>query len=237
MSSFLQVAQLVDSAFPTGAFSHSFGLETMLQEQRIMSIPAYISWLEQYISGGVAPLEGTGVCWSWMYADMYLQQEKKAEAKQNLLKLSRRLTASKLAMESRAGVSKIGKRYLHTVKAVYPHSGLDHYEQWIKDGEGDANAAIVHGWICCYLKVPLETAVLSYLFQSLNSMIQNTIRMWSLGQTDAQRVLAITFPLLEREAAAIAAHALLPEKMFNANVMQEIASMRHETLYSRLFMS
>lgn len=237
MNGFLRIVQLVDSAFPTGAFSHSFGLETCLQERRITSIREYISWLEQYIAGGIAPLEGAGVYWSWIYTDRYRQRTSSGEAKDRLLELSRRMAVSRLAAESRNGAGKIGKRYLYNVKAIYPGSGLELYESWIAEEKSEASAAVVHGWICRYLEIPVETAVLSFLFQSVNTMIQNTIRMWDLGQTDGQKVLARTFPLLEKEAAALISHPREPDEMFNANVAQEIAAMRHETLYSRLFMS
>ncbi|WP_338552166.1 urease accessory UreF family protein [Paenibacillus sp. KS-LC4] len=240
MISFLQVAQLVDSAFPTGAFSHSFGLETYVQEERIRTIPDFLKWMDSYICGTVAPIEGTGVYWSAIWVPAYLQQPEQQEReaiKAKLLDLSRRMTGTRLARESREGASKIGKRYLHTVQAVYPESLLGDYAAWIKQERGDANAAIVHGWICGYLQLTPHMAVLSFLYQTVNSMLQNVIRMWSLGQTDGQKIMTALFPLLEREAAAIAAKPLLPEQMYTANVMQEIAAMRHESLYSRLFMS
>ncbi|ANY68378.1 hypothetical protein BBD42_19300 [Paenibacillus sp. BIHB 4019] len=244
MMSFLQVAQLVDSAFPTGAFSHSFGLETYVQEERIRTIPDFLTWMEGYIQGTVSPIEGTGVYWSAIWVPAYLQQSRQQSEKQEqdkikskLLDLSRRMTGTRLARESREGASKIGKRYLHTVQAVYPETLLGDYASWIKHERGDANAAIVHGWICAFLQLTPHMAVLSFLYQTVNSMLQNLIRMWSLGQTDGQKIMTALFPLLEREAAAITAEPLLPSQMYTANVMQEIAAMRHESLYSRLFMS
>ncbi|SFE40550.1 urease accessory protein [Paenibacillus algorifonticola] len=240
MLSFLQVAQLVDSAFPTGAFSHSFGLETYVQEERIRTIPDFLAWMDSYIRGTVTPIEGTGVYWSAIWVPAYLQQSEQREQeaiKAKLLDLSRRMTGTRLARESREGASKIGKRYLHTVQAVYPEAQLGDYAAWIKHERGDANAAIVHGWICAYLQLTPHMAVLSFLYQTVNSMLQNLIRMWSLGQTDGQKIMTALFPLLEREAAAITGEPLLPSEMYTANVMQEIAAMRHESLYSRLFMS
>ena len=53
--------QLVDSAFPTGAFSHSFGLETSFQENKISEPIELYNWLKTYVSGSLAPTEGVAV--------------------------------------------------------------------------------------------------------------------------------------------------------------------------------
>ncbi len=44
-----RVLQLCDSAFPSGAFSHSFGLETAVAEGRIGDAAAFTGWLSAYI--------------------------------------------------------------------------------------------------------------------------------------------------------------------------------------------
>ncbi len=60
MPSIIQLVQLMDSAFPTGAFAHSFGLETAFQERRIETADDLAAWLKSYLRNQAA-LEGTAV--------------------------------------------------------------------------------------------------------------------------------------------------------------------------------
>ena len=50
--------QLCDSAFPSGAFSQSFGLETAIAEDRVRDEPTLDAWLQTYLSGTFAAFDG-----------------------------------------------------------------------------------------------------------------------------------------------------------------------------------
>jgi urease accessory protein len=57
----LEVASLLrlaDSAFPSGAFSHSFGLETAIVAERVRDEASLFAWLETYLCDGWATMEG-----------------------------------------------------------------------------------------------------------------------------------------------------------------------------------
>ena len=45
----LSLFQLCDSNFPTGAFSHSYGLESYIQENTVHNQETFFQWLQVYI--------------------------------------------------------------------------------------------------------------------------------------------------------------------------------------------
>ncbi|WP_051331065.1 urease accessory protein UreF [Aneurinibacillus terranovensis] len=234
----LSLLQLIDSSFPTGAFSHSFGLETALQEGDVVNGDGLAKWIEAYITGSVAPVDGAGVYWAYQYADGLINEGGEAgEAEQKLTALDQLLTLGRLAREAREAGIKIGRRYLHTVEKLYPASGLSSYSNWIRSGVCYGNPSIVHGWICAYLHETPQSTVLSYLYSSANMIVQNAMRAMAVGQTEGQKVLRSLLPMLERQADLLLEHPPSPDLLSVRTIRQEIAAMRHETLYSRLFMS
>ena len=48
--SHLRLFQFCDSQFPTGAFSHSFGLETYIQRQTVHDATSFREWLELFLN-------------------------------------------------------------------------------------------------------------------------------------------------------------------------------------------
>lgn len=238
----LALIQLIDSAFPTGAFSHSFGLETALQEGRVTNAPELEEWLYSYLTGSLAPMEGVGVYWAHRYAEELAGCHAErgltgADAETNLKMLDRRLTLAKLARESREGGIKIGKRYLRVAGELYPEAALERYGDWIRRGECYGNACVVHGWICAHLRYLPRDAVASHLYAGVNSLVQNALRAMAIGQTEGQKVLKSLISAVEREAERLVQDPPPPDSMSGHALAQEIGAMRHETLYSRLFMS
>lgn len=228
----LPLIQLIDSSFPTGAFSHSFGLETALQEGRIRNTQDLYGWLCSYVTGSLAPMEGVTVYWVHTYIKEGIEKHS-----EDLKGLDHRVTLSRLARESREGGIKVGKRYLRIVLDLYPESEIIRYLDWIKKNECYGCVSLVHGWVCAYLKQSAQHAVASHLYASINSLIQNALRAMAMGQTQGQKVLTRILPLLEQEAMLIVKNPISPEDLASHTLSQEISAMRHECLYSRLFMS
>ena len=53
--------RLADSAFPSGAFSQSFGLETAIIDGRVCDEATLAAWLESYLIDGWATLDGAAM--------------------------------------------------------------------------------------------------------------------------------------------------------------------------------
>jgi urease accessory protein len=81
----------------------------------------------------------------------------------------------------------------------------------------------------------LEWALIAYLQAMAANLVSASLRLGIVGQTDGQRILAALEPVIA--AAATAAASRGPEAFGSATFAVELASMAHETQYSRLFRS
>lgn len=225
--SWLAHAQLLDSAFPIGAFAHSFGLETLVQEGQIKTPADLKNYCETLLFGAWAPCEALAVKAVYDWAPQGNFEE--------LWEFDRALHLSRAARESREGQRKIGKRMLEMSRALHPNLPWAPLLEAVSSGHAVGSYPIVYGWTCFYLEVPLERAATGLLYVNLSGAVGGATRAMRLGQSDAQKIIAALTPQIEiawREVAERDAWE------FETGVAQnDIAAMRHETLYSRLFMS
>jgi urease accessory protein len=83
--------------------------------------------------------------------------------------------------------------------------------------------------------IALDDALLGYLHALASNLVSAGLRLGVIGQTDGQRILAALEPAVT--TAATAAITRDPQDFGSATFAVDIASMVHETQYSRLFRS
>lgn len=83
--------------------------------------------------------------------------------------------------------------------------------------------------------IALEDALIGYLQAFAGNLIAVGMRLGLIGQTDGQRILAALEPVVTRAAQAATTRA--PGDFGSATFAADLASMAHETQYSRLFRS
>lgn len=54
----LRLFQFCDSQFPTGAFSHSFGLETYIQRETVNDAESFTRWLKLFLNEQLTYADG-----------------------------------------------------------------------------------------------------------------------------------------------------------------------------------
>jgi len=152
-----------------------------------------------------------------------------------LLALDQRYGAMKGSFELRQASSRIGSQRLQMLQRLKPHSLLANLEQEQAAGRFQAHAAIIAGVQNALNDTPLDAALLGYYYQTLAAAVCAALKLIRMGQLAAQKMLAERLA----EAAAVIARSLVIDEMeigwFQPTL--DIASMRHETAYSRIFIS
>ncbi|OLN23026.1 urease accessory protein UreF [Domibacillus antri] len=223
----LSFMQLCDSNFPSGAFSHSFGLETYIFEGTIQDAPTFENAMRIYMKTQVAYTDGLACRLAYEYIEQS-QQEKITE-------LDHTLYALALAKETREGARRIGERMAKLCVDLYKSPLIDSYHQQIRRKEVNGHPSIVFALAAHHVRADKEDAVAAHIFSSVHSLIQNAVRAIPLGQTDGQRILLALQPLIQDITIQI---EKLTEEELGMNMPGlEIAQMRHEQLPVRLFMS
>lgn len=219
--------QICDSNFPSGAFSHSFGLETYIQEEKVIDKETFFLAIKQFLHSQFVYVDGLACRLSYEAI-----QESRLE---KVWQIDKELFALSNARETREGNKRIGRQLVKIMNELYRNELLKDYESRIKAKQIHGHSSIVFAIVCLGLKIDITTTLSSYLFSTTSSLIQNGVRGIPLGQTDGQKLLCEIQPFLCEKVEEI---MHLSEDEFGACAPGlEIAQMIHEQLSVRLFMS
>jgi len=209
-------------AFPIGAFSYSHGLEAAAEAGTVRDRASLQQWIAAIV------LRGSGRVDTDILRDAY--RAAKTGDGSALAEVNRRAAAyratSELALES----GQQGGAFLATCRAAWPEPFL---AEWEADNSVCHSAAF--GVAVSRAGIALADALLGYLHAFAGNLVSAGIRLGIIGQTDGQRILAA----LEAEiaAAATAAMTRTADEFGSATFAADLASIEHETQYTRLFRS
>ncbi|GMA62757.1 hypothetical protein NZD89_23415 [Alicyclobacillus fastidiosus] len=224
--SFLFMLQICDGNFPNGAFSHSFGLETLIEEGRICDAKTFQEALDDWFHLQLLPFDGLAAHIAWERAD--------ALDEDGVLEVAEIVCASLLAEQSRRGALQIGKRSLQVLSGLVKRGMTQRYWEKVSAGTAQATHSIAVAVAAADLGVEQDFATKAVLYSALSGLVAAGIRAVPIGQTIGQQILATgrgwiaaAPPLSGRQVADIS----------SAAAMWEVAQMNHKYLNGRLFMS
>jgi urease accessory protein len=223
----LSLFQLCDSNFPTGAFSHSYGLETYIQEDKVHDQATFSQWLHVYLNEQLIYSDGL--------ASHLVYEAIEKEDFEKVWKVDRMLTVQNLPRETREGTQRMGERMLNLVESLYEIPLLSQYRKRIKEKKSFGHPAIVFTIVGHHLGVPRSTTTLYYLYSTVSSLVQNAVRAIPLGQTAGQKTILDFQDALVQATAKI--QDLSEDDFGIISPGLELSQMKHERVNIRIFMS
>lgn len=208
--------------FPVGSFAFSHGLEAAVASDAVRDRDSLQLWLSAIIASGGGRLD----------ADILRDAHRASSASdiRTLMDANRRGVAFRATAETRLETTAQGEAFLATCRAAWPSAVLDCWAE----GEVVCYAAAV-GATTAQAGIALDHALLGYLQALASNLVSAGLRLGIVGQTDGQRIVAALEPVIS--AAVADALSRGPDRFGSATFAVELASMDHETQYTRLFRS
>jgi urease accessory protein len=176
----LRLLQLTDTAFPTGAFAHSFGLETYVARGAVDSATTLEAFIANTLFHAVAPSDGVACI---------VVAQAGTEWEGVVQRLDRRLTAMKTVTEFREASQTLGTRFLRTATQLFALPRATHYLAAIDAKHLHGHMSLAYGLICHDLALPLPAALAAWFRHYCASLVSVGVRLIPLGQTEGQMLL------------------------------------------------
>lgn len=223
----LSLFQICDSNFPTGSFSHSYGLESYIQEGVVHNLETFQEWLQVYLNEQLVYSDGLA---SHLIYPLLEQADL-----HEVWKIDRLITVQNLPRETREGTKFIGERMLKLTELLYGAPILTQYRERIENKQSFGHPAIVFTMVAQHLGISRGNCVLYYLYSVVSSLVQNAVRAIPLGQTAGQTLM---HDFQNHLVAAVSTIQHLDEEDFGiVSPGLELSQMKHERVNIRIFMS
>jgi urease accessory protein len=210
-------------AFPVGAFSYSSGIEWAVEAGDIVDRPTLQDWL-------ASMLDGPGFC-----DGVFLAHAHRAAACSDdaaLRDVAELAAAFAPSRERHLETTTQGRAFIEIARAAWNCDGLD---RLIAACDGAMVYPVAVGIVSSAHAIPLAPTMHAFLHALASNWISAGARLVPLGQTDSQRALAALEPVVVATAKRAIGATL--DDLGSATFRADLASMRHETQYTRLFRS
>ncbi|AFY46869.1 urease accessory protein UreF [Nostoc sp. PCC 7524] len=221
-SHFLHILQLASSALPVGAYSYSEGLETLVEHGTITNQVTLQRWLEAELRYGAIRLEAA-----------VMLRASQAVTRGDIERLcywNSWLSAARETQELRNSSWQMGRSLMQLLGKIQPQ-----ILPLVNAVGNPSNYAIAFGMAAAHWQIHPQAALLAYLHSWATNLMTAGVKLIPLGQTAGQEILLELQPLITH--ATVEIMSLADDDMACCSWGLSLASMQHETQYTRLFRS
>ena len=211
-------------AFPVGAFSYSSGIEWAVEAGDITDAASLKDWLSSMLT------DGSGFCDGIFLA--HVHRAVSAGDDNTLREIAELAAAFVPSKERQLETTSQGKAFIEIARSAWNH---DRLERLIVACDAAIVYPVAVGLVSAAHKIPLAATMHGFFHAVTSNWISAGARLVPLGQTDSQRVLAALEPVVVATGTRAMAASL--DDLGGATFRADLASLRHETQYTRLFRS
>jgi len=211
-------------SFPVGAFSYSSGIEWAVEAGDITDVATLQDWLAAMLLDGAGFCDGTLLCHAYRAA---------AAADGKTLNDVAELAAAFVpSRERHLETTAQGRAFVDMARSAWRCETLDLLASHVT---GPVTYPVAVGVTAAGHGIPPGLTLHAFLHAATSNWISAGVRLIPLGQTDSQRALAALEPVIAATAEKSLDASL--DDLGSATFRADLASMRHETQYTRLFRS
>jgi urease accessory protein len=208
----LQLLAFMSPAFPVGGFAYSHGLERAIDDGVVASADEVRDWIESLL------VHGSGWNDAVLFAAAYDASD---EVRLEIDELALALAASR---ERELETSDLGQSFAKAV-AIMSVSKAMNFQTY----------PVAVAAACQKACIDKRSGLLAYLQAFSNNLIAVAVRLVPLGQTKGLEVMRDLMPVISTTAERALTASL--DDLGSSTLLSDIASMKHETQYSRVFRS
>lgn len=220
----LQLLTWLSPGFPVGSFAYSHGLEYAVAAHDVHDLASATSWLASVLEHG-SPRNDLIV----------LSAVHRAASRGDVAAIT---DANDLCLAMAGSRERLlettaqGNAFMTAIRDAWNVPMLVRLTRGIK---GDTAYPCAVALASAAHDLPLLETLRAFSVATLQTLISASIRLGAVGQTDGQRVIAALLPRCARLAQAALKSTL--DDIGGATFRSDIAAMKHETQYTRLFRS
>jgi urease accessory protein len=211
-------------SFPVGAFSYSSGIEWAVEAGDISDAASLTDWLSAMLA------DGSGFCDALFLTKTHQAVEGSDHA--TLRDIAELAAAFVPSRERQLETASQGRAFIEIARAAWSCEAMEHT---LAQGSGNLVYPVAVGLVSAAHDIPLLPTLHAFLHALISNWISAAARLIPLGQTDAQRVLVALEAAVSETARRAMTSSL--DDLGSATFRADLASLRHETQYTRLFRS
>jgi urease accessory protein len=218
----LPLAVWFSPMFPVGAFAYSHGLEWAHEAGDISNADDLRDWLATLVQRGA--LHNDAILLGAAYRGA-VQGDAQRLAEINDLAL-----AMATSRERRLETATQGNAFLLAIRKSWPCASVD-----LMPASEDVTYPVAVAVAAAGHNLPLAATLDMFCLGFVCNLLSAAIRLGIIGQTDGQNVIAGLMPIIDDSAQSCATNDLAD--LGGSAFRSDLASLKHETQYTRLFRS
>lgn len=223
----LTLIQLADSFFPSGSYTLSHGLESLIQQGKIQQPENIASFIQVLLRNKIATCD--------LVALIHAYNASAVNDPEEIKNIAAQLHAQTLIETTRKTQIQSGRALLMVAQSTWKHPRLEILERDLALNRFYCLHPIIFGVVGNIADLNTTDTALAFLHGFVTGVLGAAIRLGSLGHLQAQQILLQLAP--DIETAYHTASSMDLAEMWSCTPTIDLAQMRHSKLSSKLFAS